>query len=416
MGLLAAEPRETDRQLLDRYVQDREEAAFADLVERHAGQVRRVCRTILEDDHAVDEVTQDTFLLLARKSAIVPWQQSVGSWLSAVAYRLAHKRRCTAARRRSREGNLLTRSASDGTAVDINCVGTPCQADPLDHLEQRELHGALDHELQSLPKRYRAPLELCYLQGKSNRQAADELGWPAGSIARRLARARTILQRRLVLRGFVVAGVAFLIGGLLLTLAGIRSSRSDDIRQQMALFREADFETALARVAEGRQPASAELLALAQQTAEIADRIGEHGSAKWQSHSQAMGSSARELATAIEARDEQGMVAAANRLRNSCVQCHQAFHPEPKNSGAAARRPDARLASRERQRPEDQRVTMHLLDHRGLTPPARHEAPLDVTLFPVATSAKLERVERRSLPDCLTLGSSAPARWGRCRL
>ena len=222
----------SDRQLLERYVRDREEAAFAELVDRHTDLVRRVCRGILVDDHASDEVFQDTFLLLARKAAVIPWQQSVGSWLAAVAYRLAHKSRCVSARRRDREQSCV---ADEHAEI--------C---PLTDLAERELHGVLDDELKSLPRHYRAPLELCYLEGKTNRQAADELGWPAGSMARRLAKARTILQRKLIQRGFVVAGVLFLVAGLLLPL--FRNQSGGEVRSMMGRFgKDQDFETALAQ-------------------------------------------------------------------------------------------------------------------------------------------------------------------------
>jgi DNA-directed RNA polymerase specialized sigma24 family protein len=62
--------------------------------------------------------------------------------------------------------------------------------DPLSQVTERERRSILDAELSHLPEKYRAPLVLCYMDGKSNKQAARMLGWPSGSMSGRVARAR----------------------------------------------------------------------------------------------------------------------------------------------------------------------------------------------------------------------------------
>jgi RNA polymerase sigma factor (sigma-70 family) len=179
----------SDVQLLERFARNRDETAFAALVERHGPMVLGVCRRVLRHEQDAEDAFQATFLVLARKAGAAGWRDSLGSWLYTVAYRLALRARAAAARRQlhERKAARMTRTAS-GSAD-----------------EPGDLRPVLDEELSRLPEKYRAPLVLCYLQDKTQAEAARALGWPVGSMSMRLARGRELLRRRLERRGVRLA-------------------------------------------------------------------------------------------------------------------------------------------------------------------------------------------------------------------
>jgi RNA polymerase sigma factor (sigma-70 family) len=175
----------TDRDVLDRFAARRDEAAFEELLRRHGPMVLGVCRRLLGTPYDADDVFQATFLVLVHKAASIRKGTSLGCWLYGVAYRLALKARTTAARRRAHE-----RRVADMRHADVT-------SEP----SWDELRPLLDEELARLPERLRAPLVLCYLEGKTNAEAAREIGCPAGSMSKRLARGREVLRQRLTRRG-----------------------------------------------------------------------------------------------------------------------------------------------------------------------------------------------------------------------
>jgi RNA polymerase sigma factor (sigma-70 family) len=186
----------SDGDLLRAYALRRDEAAFATLLDRHGSMVFGVCRRLLWDAQDAEDAFQATFLVLARKAGVIEATGSVAPWLHSVACRVALKARTETLRRRQ-----YVREVAEMPDVP---EGEPALSEPL----RRELQGVLDEELQRLPAKYRAPLVLCYLEGKSNVEAARELGWTKGTVSGRLARARDLLRGRLRRRGFALGAAA----------------------------------------------------------------------------------------------------------------------------------------------------------------------------------------------------------------
>src|SRR5262245_28229473 len=92
-----------DGELLERFVQCRDQAAFAELVRRHGPMVRNVCHGILRHRHDAEDAFQATFLVLARKADSIRQRAALGAWLYEVAYHLALRTRAIAARQRPLE-------------------------------------------------------------------------------------------------------------------------------------------------------------------------------------------------------------------------------------------------------------------------------------------------------------------------
>jgi RNA polymerase sigma factor (sigma-70 family) len=153
---------------------------------------------VLRDAHAAEDVFQAAFLVLARKAATIQKQESLAAWLHRVALNIARTARAGASQRQARERQAVVMSRPDA----------------VDEVAQRDWQLLVHEEVDRLPEKYRVPVVLCYLEGKTHEQAASQLRWPLGTVKGRLARARDLLRKRLVRRGLTVtgAGVAALLG------------------------------------------------------------------------------------------------------------------------------------------------------------------------------------------------------------
>jgi RNA polymerase sigma factor (sigma-70 family) len=186
----------SDGQLLSRFADERDEAAFAALIRRHGHMVLGVCRRVLGNLTDAEDAFQASFLVLATKARSLAHRQVVGDWLHGVARRTALKARSATARRR-----VVERAAA--------------RSEVQDPIPRNDWLPRLDQEIVRLPERYRLPIVLCDLEGKTRLQAAKQLGWPEGTVAGRLARGRELLAKRLLRGALLVSGAlpGMLAGG-----------------------------------------------------------------------------------------------------------------------------------------------------------------------------------------------------------
>ncbi|QJW97074.1 sigma-70 family RNA polymerase sigma factor [Frigoriglobus tundricola] len=191
-------PPATDGELLTRFADRRDEEAFAELVRRHGPVVYRVCCRLVGAD-AAEDAFQAVFLVLATRWAAARAAGSVGGWLVGVAGRVARQMR-RSARRRTRHETAAAESRA-----------TECAEAPGGLTDQFRV---LDEELTRLPDSLRDPVVLCLLQGRTQEQAAVELGRDARTLRRRLERAKQVLRARLERRGVVPAVAAAVVTGV----------------------------------------------------------------------------------------------------------------------------------------------------------------------------------------------------------
>jgi RNA polymerase sigma-70 factor (ECF subfamily) len=173
-----------DVSLVQRFVTAGDEPAFGEMLRRHGPVVLRICREVLRHEQDAEDAFQATFLVLAKKAGTLRRGEALAGWLYRVACRVALE-----ARRRdhARQGREHTAARTTPAAAS-----PPALDDTL----------ALVHEAVALlPARERAAVVLCYLEGRSNPDAARELGWPVGSVKTRLTRAREKLRRWLLRKG-----------------------------------------------------------------------------------------------------------------------------------------------------------------------------------------------------------------------
>jgi len=167
--------------LLRRFLAGRDEEAFAALVRRHGPMVLAVCRRVLRHAQDAEDAFQATFLVLARKAGSLAQPERLAGWLHGVAVRASRE---VVANRPNKEKQVAA------------------QAEPTtEPTEPDDLRAVLDDELARLPEKLRLAVVLCDLEGRTLRDAAEDLGVPVGTLSNRLAAGRRTLAERLARRG-----------------------------------------------------------------------------------------------------------------------------------------------------------------------------------------------------------------------
>ena len=182
----AERSRVADAELLRRYHQRRDEAAFTMIVDRYGGLVRATCLRTTSDTHHADDAYQATFLILARKASTIRRPEALPAWLVRVARHAALKRR---------------------QLPSISTEPFDTAKSPLDQLTAREFLTMFDEELDRLPVNYRSALLLCLVEGQTVEETARQLSTTHGTVRGWLQRGREKLRQRLSRRGLDLSAI-----------------------------------------------------------------------------------------------------------------------------------------------------------------------------------------------------------------
>jgi RNA polymerase sigma factor (sigma-70 family) len=185
----------TDAELVDRFVRQRDEDAYAEIVRRHAPMVYAICHRTLGASGAAEDAVQAVLMLLVRKAGTLSGRSALAGWLHGAA-RLVAREGVRAARRRKR----AERGAAEMRAAAGNSDPTPG--------DWEAIRGEIDAEIGRLPRHYREAVLLSCVEGRSEAEVARELGVPAGTVKSRVSRGLEKLRQRFAGRGRVMGAAA----------------------------------------------------------------------------------------------------------------------------------------------------------------------------------------------------------------
>jgi len=167
-----------DEAALLRRVSERDRRAFELLYRVYYRRLTRFLEQVTRRPQLVEEVVNDTMLVVWRKAETFNHASQVSTWIFAIAYRKALK-----ALRRAAEPARLPWDGESGTADG-----------PEIELIAREARNRLRRALAGLSPEHRAVVELTYYHGYAYREIAQIVHCPVDTVKTRMFHARRKLK------------------------------------------------------------------------------------------------------------------------------------------------------------------------------------------------------------------------------
>jgi len=186
-----------DEELLARFAGGGDAAAFAALVDRHWARALRIAARVLGDPAAAEDVAQEAFLKLASQAARFEPGRSFGGFFYVLVLNCARD----AGRRRADRRRL---EAAAGRRLGLERGGAGGRPPG----EAALLAAEVDAHVRDLPDDLREALVLTYWAGLPQREVAEAVGCPPGTVASRLRRGLERLRTTLGATGAVLSAAA----------------------------------------------------------------------------------------------------------------------------------------------------------------------------------------------------------------
>ncbi len=179
----------SEYELIEQWFDGRDPEAFRQIVISHAGTVYGVCRRILGDSAAAEDVSQECFEVLAGAKR-VPHKRSLGAWLHGVATKRSLQYIRTDNRRRQRE-NRFAAKQSDHAKIEWN-----------------DIYEYVDEAIAELPEKLRVPLVMHFLESESKAGIARATDISARAAAFRIEKGLEQVRKTLKRRGLSISTMA----------------------------------------------------------------------------------------------------------------------------------------------------------------------------------------------------------------
>ena len=186
-----------DVRLIER-IAAREEAALAELYDRHSRSAYSIILRVLGSPSDAEEVLQETFVRVwSRAETYDPLLGSPGAWLT----RIARNRAIDRLRARRARGDISSLQVQPVAHADLDSAQDPqnlrSRETPQTVLEGRATAGAVQTALPTLAPMQRALIEAAYFEGYTHRELADRFGVPLGTVKTRIRTGLAAMRGRL---------------------------------------------------------------------------------------------------------------------------------------------------------------------------------------------------------------------------
>lgn len=160
-----------------------EERAFKVLVERYQERIRNVIYSVLRDPEVIDDLAQDIFIKVYEALPRFRFESSLYTWL----YRITINKTRDEIRKKRVRRVISFESLEKKAEREIS---ERLRVEPYD-FEPKEIVSA---GLRALPEKFRMPIILKDIDGRSYEEIAEILECRIGTVKSRLSRGRTMLR------------------------------------------------------------------------------------------------------------------------------------------------------------------------------------------------------------------------------